>query len=219
MRVDYFSESQRLHSGLFVFECMFWSSVCNSRLPSLLPQFCTKTGMMWRPFTVKSFALFRMAASKRRWMSWTLTQRCSAGKQSPPSPRRCFATCFFRRDGFARVVSSAVPRKHVVKMLLSKIFSEVVFEKAYCEYRLNRVESSLKTIEGAAEQTDKLKELYGQVVRLHAKPKATKCYCLKRVIITLITSNANFDRKHGSRNVLTGKLQDFHLFFWGILAV
>lgn len=43
--------------------------------------------------------------------------------------------------------------------------SEVVFEKAYCEYRLNRVESSLKTIEGAPEQTDKLKELYGQVVR------------------------------------------------------
>lgn len=44
--------------------------------------------------------------------------------------------------------------------------SEVVFEKAYCEYRLNRVESSLKTIESAPEQTDKLKELYGQVVRL-----------------------------------------------------
>ncbi|XP_053735644.1 signal recognition particle subunit SRP72 [Synchiropus splendidus] len=42
--------------------------------------------------------------------------------------------------------------------------SEVVFEKAYCEYRLNRVESSLKTIESAAEQTDKLKELYAQVL-------------------------------------------------------
>uniref|UniRef100_A0A671UUA3 Signal recognition particle 72 n=1 Tax=Sparus aurata TaxID=8175 RepID=A0A671UUA3_SPAAU len=41
---------------------------------------------------------------------------------------------------------------------------EVVFEKAYCEYRLNRVESALKTIEGATEQTDKLKELYGQVL-------------------------------------------------------
>lgn len=39
------------------------------------------------------------------------------------------------------------------------------FEKAYCEYRLNRVESALKTIEGISEQTDKLKELYGQVVR------------------------------------------------------
>uniref|UniRef100_A0A1A8G3P3 Signal recognition particle subunit SRP72 n=1 Tax=Nothobranchius korthausae TaxID=1143690 RepID=A0A1A8G3P3_9TELE len=42
--------------------------------------------------------------------------------------------------------------------------SDVVFEKAYCEYRLNRVESSLKTIESAPEQTDKLKELYGQVL-------------------------------------------------------
>lgn len=39
------------------------------------------------------------------------------------------------------------------------------FEKAYCEYRLNRVESALKTIQGIPEQTDKLKELYGQVVR------------------------------------------------------
>uniref|UniRef100_A0A8C4ETP4 Signal recognition particle subunit SRP72 n=1 Tax=Dicentrarchus labrax TaxID=13489 RepID=A0A8C4ETP4_DICLA len=42
--------------------------------------------------------------------------------------------------------------------------SDVVFEKAYCEYRLNRVESALKTIEAAPEQTDKLKELYGQVL-------------------------------------------------------
>ncbi|KAI4796243.1 hypothetical protein KUCAC02_027876 [Chaenocephalus aceratus] len=41
---------------------------------------------------------------------------------------------------------------------------DVVFEKAYCEYRLNRVESALKTIESAPEQSDKLKELYGQVL-------------------------------------------------------
>lgn len=40
------------------------------------------------------------------------------------------------------------------------------FEKAYCEYRLNRVEHALKTIQGIPEQTDKLKELYGQVVRV-----------------------------------------------------
>ena len=38
------------------------------------------------------------------------------------------------------------------------------FEKAYCEYRLNRIENALKTIESANQQTDKLKELYGQVV-------------------------------------------------------
>uniref|UniRef100_A0A8C9Y185 Signal recognition particle subunit SRP72 n=1 Tax=Sander lucioperca TaxID=283035 RepID=A0A8C9Y185_SANLU len=42
--------------------------------------------------------------------------------------------------------------------------SDVAFEKAYCEYRLNRVDSALKTIEAAPEQTDKLKELYGQVL-------------------------------------------------------
>lgn len=51
-------------------------------------------------------------------------------------------------------------------MFIGRSLSDVVFEKAYCEYRLNRVESSLKTIESATEQTDKLKELYGQVVRL-----------------------------------------------------
>ncbi len=42
----------------------------------------------------------------------------------------------------------------------------IVFEKAYCEYRLNRVEHALKTIQGIPEQTDQLKELYGQVVRV-----------------------------------------------------
>lgn len=41
-----------------------------------------------------------------------------------------------------------------------------MFEKAYCEYRLNRVDSALKTIENAPEQTDKLRELYGQVASL-----------------------------------------------------
>lgn len=63
----------------------------------------------------------------------------------------------------------------LIKIFLILIFlSEVVFEKAYCEYRLNRVESSLKTIEGAPEQTDKLKELYGQVVRQYFWLKAAK---------------------------------------------
>lgn len=47
------------------------------------------------------------------------------------------------------------------------VYSDIIgFEKAYCEYRLNRVESALKTIEGISDQTDKLKELYGQVVRM-----------------------------------------------------
>lgn len=48
---------------------------------------------------------------------------------------------------------------------LSCPYSDVIaFEKAYCEYRLNRIENALKTIQSASQQTDKLKELYGQVV-------------------------------------------------------
>lgn len=51
-------------------------------------------------------------------------------------------------------------------MFVISVRSDMIgFEKAYCEYRLNRVETALKTIEGLSEQTDKLKELYGQVVR------------------------------------------------------
>lgn len=129
---------------------------CLMCLHSLLLQFCTKTGMMWRPFTVKSFALFRMAASRRHWMSWTPTQRCSAGKLT--FCNLIFCQCFHKFIAKCRTC-------------LIFFFSEVVFEKAYCEYRLNRVESSLKTIESAPEQTDKLKELYGQVVRLQVQPK------------------------------------------------
>ena len=55
-----------------------------------------------------------------------------------------------------------------VSLTLLFLSDQVVFEKAYCEYRLNRVESALKTIEAASEQTDKLKELYGQVVSPHS---------------------------------------------------
>lgn len=93
MLVDYFFKHSA--SLCFLFKCSF--NQCLLHLPSFLLQFCTKTGMMWRPFTVKSFALFRMAASKRRWMSWTPIQRCSAGKLF-------LATCF------SSLVSSVLPQ-------------------------------------------------------------------------------------------------------------
>lgn len=72
------------------------------------------------------------------------------------------------------------------------ILSAVLFEKAYCEYRLNRVESALKTIENAPEQTDKLKELYGQVVSqcyllmLNLFPRL-KHYCNIYYVLSLIS--------------------------------
>uniref|UniRef100_A0A673A7G8 Signal recognition particle subunit SRP72 n=1 Tax=Sphaeramia orbicularis TaxID=375764 RepID=A0A673A7G8_9TELE len=69
----------------------------------------------------------------------------------------CKIVCLIQNGSFKEALN--VMNTH------SKVLgSEVVFEKAYCEYRLNRVESSLKTIENAPVQTDKLKELYGQVL-------------------------------------------------------
>jgi len=39
-----------------------------------------------------------------------------------------------------------------------------LFEKAYCEYRLNRTEDALATIESAEKPDYRLQELHGQVV-------------------------------------------------------
>ncbi|XP_029518053.2 signal recognition particle subunit SRP72-like [Oncorhynchus nerka] len=70
----------------------------------------------------------------------------------------CKIVCLLQNGSFKEALN--------VMNTYSKILGSelIVFEKAYCEYRLNRVESALKTIEGVSEQTDKLKELYGQVL-------------------------------------------------------
>uniref|UniRef100_A0A8B9JDD3 Signal recognition particle subunit SRP72 n=1 Tax=Astyanax mexicanus TaxID=7994 RepID=A0A8B9JDD3_ASTMX len=68
----------------------------------------------------------------------------------------CKVVCLIQNGGFKEALN--VMNTHT-KSLSSDLIG---FEKAYCEYRLNRVENALKTIEGISEQTDKLKELYGQ---------------------------------------------------------
>uniref|UniRef100_A0A8B9JDU4 Signal recognition particle subunit SRP72 n=1 Tax=Astyanax mexicanus TaxID=7994 RepID=A0A8B9JDU4_ASTMX len=70
----------------------------------------------------------------------------------------CKVVCLIQNGGFKEALN--VMNTHT-KSLSSDLIG---FEKAYCEYRLNRVENALKTIEGISEQTDKLKELYGQVL-------------------------------------------------------
>uniref|UniRef100_A0A8C9WP92 Signal recognition particle subunit SRP72 n=1 Tax=Scleropages formosus TaxID=113540 RepID=A0A8C9WP92_SCLFO len=69
---------------------------------------------------------------------------------------QCKVVCLIQSGSFKEALN--VINTHT-KVLGSDV---ITFEKAYCEYRLNRVESALKTIENASEQTDKLKELYGQ---------------------------------------------------------
>ncbi|XP_026703163.1 signal recognition particle subunit SRP72 [Athene cunicularia] len=71
---------------------------------------------------------------------------------------QCKVVCLIQNGSFKEALS--VINTHT-KVLTSDI---IAFEKAYCEYRLNRIENALKTIQSASQQTDKLKELYGQVL-------------------------------------------------------
>uniref|UniRef100_A0A8D0FZT8 Signal recognition particle subunit SRP72 n=1 Tax=Strix occidentalis caurina TaxID=311401 RepID=A0A8D0FZT8_STROC len=71
---------------------------------------------------------------------------------------QCKVVCLIQNGSFKEALG--VINTHT-KVLTSDI---IAFEKAYCEYRLNRIENALKTIQSASQQTDKLKELYGQVV-------------------------------------------------------
>ncbi|XP_056346098.1 signal recognition particle subunit SRP72 [Oenanthe melanoleuca] len=70
----------------------------------------------------------------------------------------CKVVCLIQTGSFKEALG--VINTHT-KVLTSDV---IAFEKAYCEYRLNRIESALKTIQSASQQTDKLKELYGQVL-------------------------------------------------------
>uniref|UniRef100_A0A2K6ULP9 Signal recognition particle 72 n=1 Tax=Saimiri boliviensis boliviensis TaxID=39432 RepID=A0A2K6ULP9_SAIBB len=67
------------------------------------------------------------------------------------------------------------------------------FEKAYCEYRLNRIENALKTIENSTQQTDKLKELYGQV--LYRLERYDECLAVYRDLVRNSQDDYDEERK------------------------
>ncbi|XP_064917617.1 signal recognition particle subunit SRP72 [Columba livia] len=71
---------------------------------------------------------------------------------------QCKVVCLIQNGNFKEALG--VINTHS-KVLTSDV---IAFEKAYCEYRLNRIENALKTIQSASQQTDKLKELHGQVL-------------------------------------------------------
>jgi len=63
----------------------------------------------------------------------------------------------------------------------SKLSSELVFEKAYCQYRANQIKESYKTLQGVNNPTLKLKELKAQV--LYRMEKYEECFDVYRDII------------------------------------
>ncbi|XP_018418862.1 PREDICTED: signal recognition particle subunit SRP72 isoform X2 [Nanorana parkeri] len=87
----------------------------------------------------------------------------------------CKVVCLLQNGSFKEALTVI---NNNTKVLTSDI---IAFEKAYCEYRLNKIENALKTIENAPQKTDKLKELQGQV--LYRLERYEECLSVYRDII------------------------------------
>ncbi|XP_078532638.1 signal recognition particle subunit SRP72 isoform X2 [Lissotriton helveticus] len=99
----------------------------------------------------------------------------------------CKVVCLLQSGSFKEAMN--VIHSHT-KVLTSDV---IAFEKAYCEYRLNRIENALKTIENTSEQTDKLKELYGQV--LYRLERYDECVAVYRDLIRNSQDDYEEERK------------------------
>uniref|UniRef100_A0A8C0QQ29 Signal recognition particle subunit SRP72 n=1 Tax=Chelonoidis abingdonii TaxID=106734 RepID=A0A8C0QQ29_CHEAB len=99
----------------------------------------------------------------------------------------CKVVCLIQNGSFKEALS--VIHTHT-KVLTS---DSITFEKAYCEYRLNRIENALKTIQSASQQTDKLKELHGQV--LYRLERYDECLAVYRDLIRNSQDDYEEERK------------------------
>jgi signal recognition particle subunit SRP72 len=81
-----------------------------------------------------------------------------------------------------------------LKFLEKNQVKNSIFEKAYCEYRLNKAESALATIEGAgiSPLPDNLKELLAQV--LYRLERFEECFDLYKDIIKNTHDDYEFER-------------------------
>ncbi|KAL6475938.1 hypothetical protein MHYP_G00144370 [Metynnis hypsauchen] len=109
----------------------------------------------------------------------------------------CKIVCLIQNGGFKEALN-------VINTHTKSLTSDMVgFEKAYCEYRLNRVDSALKTIEGISEQTDKLKELYGQV--LYRLERYDECEAVYKDLIRNSQDEYEEERKTNLAAVLAAR--------------
>uniref|UniRef100_A0A2R8P7N8 Signal recognition particle subunit SRP72 n=1 Tax=Callithrix jacchus TaxID=9483 RepID=A0A2R8P7N8_CALJA len=99
----------------------------------------------------------------------------------------CKVVCLIQNGSFKEALN--VINTHT-KVLANNSLS---FEKAYCEYRLNRIENALKTIENSTQQTDKLKELYGQV--LYRLERYDECLVVYRDLVRNSQDDYDEERK------------------------
>uniref|UniRef100_F6QCW3 Signal recognition particle subunit SRP72 n=1 Tax=Ornithorhynchus anatinus TaxID=9258 RepID=F6QCW3_ORNAN len=111
----------------------------------------------------------------------------------------CKVVCLIQNGGFREALS--IISSHA-KILPS---DSVSFEKAYCEYRLNRIEQALKTIESASQQSEKLKELYGQV--LYRLERYDDCLAVYRDLIRNSQDDYEEERKTNLSAVVAAQSQ------------
>ncbi|KAA0709764.1 Signal recognition particle subunit SRP72 [Triplophysa tibetana] len=109
----------------------------------------------------------------------------------------CKIVCLIQNGGFKEALN-------VINTHTKSLTSDIIgFEKAYCEYRLNRVEGALKTIQGIPEQTDKLKELYGQV--LYRLERYDECRAVYKDLIRNSQDDYEEERKTNLSAVLAAQ--------------
>uniref|UniRef100_A0A673N1V2 Signal recognition particle subunit SRP72 n=1 Tax=Sinocyclocheilus rhinocerous TaxID=307959 RepID=A0A673N1V2_9TELE len=109
----------------------------------------------------------------------------------------CKIVCLIQNGGFKEALN-------VINTHTKSLTSDMIgFEKAYCEYRLNRVEHALKTIQGIPEQTDKLKELYAQV--LYRLERYDECLAVYKDLIRNSQDDYEEERKTNLSAVLAAQ--------------
>ncbi|KAK8389393.1 hypothetical protein O3P69_008856 [Scylla paramamosain] len=88
-------------------------------------------------------------------------------------------------------------------VIKSKFFSELAFEKAYCEYRLNKVADAFQTIQGAAQSTPKVLELQAQI--LYRLERYDECHEVYRDIIRTTSDDFDMERETNMTAVLVNR--------------
>ncbi|XP_014675381.1 PREDICTED: signal recognition particle subunit SRP72-like [Priapulus caudatus] len=81
-----------------------------------------------------------------------------------------------------------------------QLSSELIFEKAYCQYRLNQVQESLTTLRNVTNPSDKIKELLGQV--LYRLEKSAECFDVYRDLVKNLTDDYEEERETNLAAVL-----------------
>ncbi|XP_052738506.1 signal recognition particle subunit SRP72 [Bicyclus anynana] len=116
----------------------------------------------------------------------------AAGKvlQIAPNEQKAFhckVICFIQLHNFKEALTVLCNAKN------ASLASELVFEKAYTQYRLNCPKEALETVDSAPELTPALKELRAQI--LYRLEQYQDCYNLYRDIVKNTTDDYEDERK------------------------